>query len=676
MAYEIYLPKNAEQREVVLSRIVDLGKRIRHIYEVNWWITHHYLQGAREFKNVNYQRGTVDVSYINEDGLLRFRYDDIVSKFQTQLGRLMQIDIAPSVTKRSVGLEDLRKASIAQVVLDSAFPINVLDRVKLSSLPPLLKYGLIGLCVVSNPDTEYIGIDVAMPWELLPIPAGPLEDKDVRGIARVRVVPLDWLKQFQFAPTEASRKWKGMNTYSVPVGQVPTDSGGTFRTYTETIETPKATDGIGSGLIASSKKDDNAKTMVDVAELAEIWLYREDGYLGSYEIMVGGKLWDSRSMEGKKKYVPTQVVTDIPTGGFYGRSYVSTLLHLNTELEYTIGRMLQNVQDLDAYGMLTLPTTLGIPTEIMRSSDGYKKIVYEPDYASPDLKPGNITPFNVGNMPVETIKVATSLADRIANQPAEIMQGGAPGRVDSQAALGFLYEVANTPLSGTAAALELAVSNCYKAALNEILETWSNDKTVEITLLDDSLAGIALDMNSGALNLTNNTVPHPDEVRVTIRSRLPKSAQQEKMELQEALKLGSIDMFEYRVEVRKRGLSLPVGNEAEWQNYRRAMLENLMMFNDGKEPRQVTVDSIDIPQVHLRVLQGFMARPEFFMASDAVRTAFKEHYQLHQEQMGIMPEGAPMPEDAAEEAKFQEELARFKQQNVGLGMTGEQSVRT
>jgi len=204
-----------------------------------------------------------------------------------------------------------------------------------------------------------------------------------------------------------------------------------------------------------------------------------------------------------------------------------------------------------------------------------------------------------------------------------------------------------------------------------ILQTkWGNDKVVELNLLDDSLAGIILDASAGVIQLSQNTIPSPNEVNISVRSLSPRSPEKEKQELAEALKLGIIDMFEYRVEVRKRGLEIPVGSETEWQNYRRAMLENLVLFKDGQTPGQVTVDEVDMHQIHLRILQAFMARPEYFQAGEAVRTAFKQHYQAHQAGLGIMPEGAPMPEEAATEAEMMMKQGGMDGGMPPMGMEG------
>jgi hypothetical protein len=404
--------------------------------------------------------------------------------------------------------------------------------------------------------------------------------------------------------------------------------------------------------VGSRGKED--ETHVEAVKFVEIWMETSTGYLASYDMIAGKKLLHTRDYAKlTKTYMPIQVCNDIDTGGFWGRSFVSLQLPVNMEMEYTIGKVFRNIQDADAFGILVEPTTLGIPTEVYRGSDGIKRVRYEPDYSVPDAKPFQLMPAKRGKEPVDVIKMGVALGDKIANQPTEMMQGGAPGRVDSQAGLGFLYEVSNVPLTPTAAALTKAIIGCYRAVLNIAAMTWPQEKMVQVTLLDDSLAGITLDPSTGAMQLSENGIPHPDEIDVSVRAMLPKSKEQEKLELAEALKMGSIDMFEYRIMVRKRGLELPVGNDAEWQNYRRAMLENIVLFGDGKKPGQVIVNILDIHDIHIRVLQPFMARPEFYQASPEVRTAVTEHYTAHLMNMGAIPDQAPQLEEAAEEKAAQ-----------------------
>ena len=650
MLDELTLPKDKSQRETVVKKLIDDGKRTRHIPEINWWLNHYYLQGARDFTNINYQTGTLNVSYIDEEGILRFRYDDIVSKFQAQVGRLMQIDISPRVTNKSIGLDAIKKASIGQVALDYAFPKSKVEELKLEVTPALSKYGCIGLAVWS--DEEEMGIDVVMPWEIIPIPPNPIEDNDVRGLCRNRKVPLEWIQGLEQTPDKSAKVWKEVDVIAHPTGEVPTKT--SSHTGTLLSEEAISTDpGMGGKTGGSKAKKD--ETHQEVAEFTEIWTWGANGYLKDYYMYAGDKEVFFKEYSQFKLTVPLQIVRDIKTGGFWGRSFVSVMLPLNQEMEYTIGRVFQNIQDIDAYGLLLEPTSMGLPQEIFRGIDGIKRVRYEPDYMVPDMVPKNIAPVNSGLLPVKAIEMGTKLSEMLANQPTALMGGKAPGRVDSQAALGFLFEVSNTPLTSTAVGWATAMSNCYRAMLGVANIAWPTDKMVSVTMLDDTLAGISLDSASGDMSLSENNIPHPNDVEISVRAMLPRSAEQKKMELAKALEMGAIDMFEYRIMVRKEGIELPVGNEAEWQNYRRAMMENIVLFGDGEKPGQVIVSELDIHEVHNRVLQAFMARPEFYQAKPEVREAFIQHFGEHNLGMATIPDEMPQMEDAAAEADMMQQ---------------------
>ncbi|KKN93455.1 hypothetical protein LCGC14_0198880 [marine sediment metagenome] len=124
--------------------------------------------------------------------------------------------------------------------------------------------------------------------------------------------------------------------------------------------------------------------------------------------------------------------------------------------------------------------------------------------------------------------------------------------------------------------------------------------------------------------------------------------EQQKLEVKESLEKGYITLDEFSFQVREKGLNIPVGNETAWQNYRRAKLENLTLFGDGEKPGEIKVSERDMHLVHKSVLDAFMARPEFYAASVAVRDVFIKHYDEHNVGLGILPEGMEPMEDAAE----------------------------
>ena len=656
-----YIPKDKKQAEVVLSRLIAEGKLRRNPQAIEWWIAHWYMRGVRDFSNINYREGTLNANYVDNSGFLKFQYEEIVSKYQTQLGRLHGIDLAPTVKRKGISLDGMRKASIAQIVLDSAFPDSKVSELKQDLLAPLLTYGTVGLGLWVESENS-MGIDVIMPWEILPIPSDVSSSTGVRGLIRRRVMPVRWVQNLTITPDPKNRVYSEMAKWSVPAAQLPVEADTKFQNSSVSISGYGAAFSVRSNVVdypsggksmwGSRKKDE---TTMDVTEFAEIWTKTPDGYLAEYIVHAGGRILYRADHSEKKSCMPIKIISDVQVTGFWGRSYVSLLIPINTEVEETIARTFQNLQEYDYYGIIFEPTTTGVPVDAERGQDGLKRIRFEPDYTAPELKPYNMPPANSGTLPWRILEFGLKLMDRTANQPVELLSGSAPGRVDSASGLGTLYEASNIPLLPTSKNISIAVSGCYKALLGMARTMWKPEKIISISHLDDALAGIKLDATNGEMSLADNAIPHPNDVNITIAAEVPKSEQQQKLELKESLRDQIITPTEYRIEVRKRGLTTPVGNEAEWQNYRRAMLENLILFGDGKMPGQVIVSGRDMHTMHLMVLNSFMSGPEFYLASPAVRDKFVEHFDKHEAGLGILPEDMPTMEESAEETTQQME---------------------
>jgi len=187
-------------------------------------------------------------------------------------------------------------------------------------------------------------------------------------------------------------------------------------------------------------------------------------------------------------------------------------------------------------------------------------------------------------------------------------------------------------------------------------------------LTDDALAGISVDPETMEVT-SENEIPRPDEVEVSIVSSFPVSLEQKRRDLYDMLKGQIITRRWFRILSRKMGLELPVGNDAEWENYRKAMLNNVLLFNDGKTPASqgvavVNPDS-DIVEINLEVMGAFMARPEFQLATDEVRNRFNEAFKELQIGLGRYPDQMKYPEQMAEE-----EDARQKQLASGAQASG------
>ncbi len=652
--YQQVIPKEKKQAELVIGQLVNSGKQMQAPHSVRWGVAHWYMRGARNFTNLNYRDGSIQVAYADEKGKLSFQYEDILSKFQTQLGRLIGMDLAPIVKQRGISLEGMRKRGVAQAALNAAFPSDKIAKLSDNLFGPLITYGMLGL-VNWVQDENSMGIEVVMPWELLPIPAYPATGTDVRGIMRVRPVPKEWIKNLVITPGKRSKVYDGIQGVNVPTGNIPTKYRDGYNADYSTIAGSAFSVRMGSAQMMQSTLKSKDKTHEDVSMLVEVWTWTPDDYLADYQVYAGWgvdyKQLHTVDYSGQKVHRPIRTIRDIQVSSFYGRSYVDMLIPLNTEMEYALGKMFEYVQDWDLYGYLLESTTAGVDLSMLNADDRIKRVRYEPDYTSPNpVTPVQVKQNSPGPWLAKALAFGAERSNAVANQPQELLSGGAPGRVDSSAGLGSLYEMSRIPLGPTAKSIALGISGCYKAGLGMIGKLWGSDKIVDMTMLDDNLAGVKLDPQTGQFRLAENAIPHPDEVEITIASEVPVSRQQQVMELREELASQMLTPMEYRIEIRKRGLDLPVGSEVEWQNYRRGMLENITLFGDGKEPGEGVYSDYDFHQVHIMVHSAFMARPEFYSASTEVREKFVTHHEQHLAGLGQYPESLELPEDAAEVA--------------------------
>ena len=646
------IPDKREEAEAVVSKMVNEGKLRRNPQAVSWWINNWYLRGARNFSELNYNDGSVTIGYTDTDGILNFQYEGIVSQYSSQLGRLMAINLSPVVRRKGISLDGLQKAGIGQTVLTAAFADRKVEALKMSLFPTLLMYGTAGVVLwVENEDS--MGIEVVMPWELLPIPVSMSSPNGTRGLIRRRMVPKKWVEKLVATTGQRSKRYKEMTTFEVPVGEMPDEVATRFGSHTAALGF--STNATNIRDMSQEMKYDGAggpkkrrdETLMDIVELVEVWTYTPDNYLDEYMVFAGDKLVLRNKMTNLK-HPPIAVARDTTVGGFWGRSYVGTLIPLNTEIEYALSSTFQALHDFDTYGITMWPASAGTPAEADRGSDGLRKLLYEVDYTVPDQKPFNIQPAKMTPFHMKAVELGVQLNAGIANQPQALMQGDAPGRVDSSQGLGLLFELSSVPLAPIAKSTSEAVSQIYRAALGIAKDTWTGDKVVDISNLDDGVAGVKIDAETGTMSLQDNNVPHPDEVTVTVSSAVPISDEQKKAELKDALEKQVITLREYQFKVREEGLNLPVGDEPAWQNYRRAKMENIILFGDGKTTGRITPSERDMHEVHMNVLDAFMAKPEFHLAEESVRNAFVDHYEYHMTGMGTIPEGMDNPEEAAE----------------------------
>lgn len=654
------LPTKTEDMIASLNRMRDMAAQAAIPRRVQWLYNHYWMQGYRHI-HTNYAEGLVDAFLPNdlseEDPRPSLKVEELVYKYQAEMGRLLRMDTRPTALRRGFGLDSIRKASAARVELEYLTSSVNHDALKASILHHCLMFGMCGIGTwakadrsglqpsenesfrVQSPSTESRLVMEPIPcWELYPIPYNPTTYDDVFGYLRKRWMTTEWVKSRGIRLPNDKGK---LNIRKAPYGQRPESS--------STLGQLDLSSGVSAFNAKSQPETVNAQTETEYVQVEEyFFLHEEKDRLARWVVKIGDWIAVDKTYEGRSVYCPIGICRYYPLG-FYGRSFVELLIPLNREQEALAHILCQNVKEIDAWGTIFIPNSWGVPKEeILEHKRRNKVINYEPDPMSPDLKVQTVTPLNLNDFPGKVLAMLGSMLDRMTQQN-DLMRGQAPGRVDSASALSFLNDMSSIPLSVPANCIAEGYAQAYREVLASAPELLKNRNNLPLIGLDDNLIGLEVNGNDGTVKLNASNFPAPFEVEVGIKDKLPTPPTVREQKLMGMLQSQIISPTEFRFYVWRENLDLPVGAWAEQENYRKSILQVLSLFGDGQKPGQTIGNTLaDNAEIHLMVIDAFMAKTEFQFASVEVRKAFENLKMLYQQAIGQRyPEALPQPEDAA-----------------------------
>jgi len=657
----LVLPKGKKELTEALKHLLAKGISVMNPRLAEWILNRAYMSGVRNFPEVDYGTGQVRYKFVNEhDSALEFKNEELLRDYQIEMGRFLGMDVRHAVKMKGWGLDRLRKASVAQVILDYQAPEEVVSRVRVPFNEQLLQCGFSGI----QASVERAGLlsgesvlEVAPAWEILPVPFNAMSPGLTQGLIRTRWVSLAWLKNQPelWATVKAKTQKDALQVREVDWTEIEAAAGG---------------DPVGHGVLSADilgmfgsafrrsveaaygpdKKAGKHREGRQIVRVTEVWLNRRDGTVRRYLLMVGETVAvdDNFEADGITVYQPLGLARYYPSG-FYGRPYITPLRHFCHEAEQSLKAVFQNLKDLDSLGLVTLPTGLGISDAAFKLDEHPRKVYFEPDPLGERAGIGQIAPHTTGTLPQQVMGIAGNYIQKLSGQ-GELFLGGVPGRVDSNAALGFLLETNNVGIEAPGNSVADAFTTAYTALLSAAKEGLVQIDLAEILTLDTPTVGVVV-TEEGGLDLAKNPVPDPREVFINIKSRTPPSPTQEIQNLTMLYQQQLIDPMDFRLTVCRKGLPLEVANEAEYQAWRKIRLNIRILFNDGETPRvdDVAVDpDVDLVEVCTRELGAFAAGPEFAMASPDVKTAFRALLKFYKQMAGGFPEQLPYPEVYAE----------------------------
>lgn len=656
----IHLPKDPTRLADAVHLIINKGRTTRNPLAVEWYLNFWYLQGVRNFNVVSWQTGRVQMAWESTQGQLKFRYEDVLEQYNRELGLLLGVDTLPNVKPRKqLHLDGARKSAIAQVYLDDATgPIDN-EQIKVDFMEGILQFGTMGLIAEEGGDVglDYGGgamIRTVPPWQLIPIPSRPTRRADVMGAIRHYWVPYRWLRATQSIRLKFPRKDSPDGELDGKLDARWTEPG---EKQTDTDDTDMYGDADAAGLADPSRsgiggpmpaKGGSGEPYV---ELIQLWIDDGTGVVDRHVVAIGRHIaFDATYTDiprGKRPRMPLGVGRRAHSGGFYGRSFVGPLLSINNEVERMYSRLFKNVQEADQFPLILLPANSGIKKQHLTSTSTPRVAFYEHDYMGMPFKAEAIQPVNSRDFPGRVAATGVQLMDRQSHN-SELYSGQAPGRVDSASGLGLLHETAGVSRKAMITSVNSAYARVYACMLrkgNSMMES-NALRQLRLTTVDHHVAGIAINGDTGQIDLAQNPLPDPDEVRISIKQMEPRLLAKEKEELVLMLKLGIIDPTEFRWLNHSKGLGFNAGNLAEINQRELAMWRNIIQFNDGKTPGAVTAGTLDMHQVQLRAIREFISLPIYALSTVEVQSKFEERLQFHEAALAGFPEQLPYPENA------------------------------
>jgi hypothetical protein len=653
----------------------------RNVHQIGWWVADAYLQGMRRFDVVSMDRGELDVSYEETDGNLHLRWEEPLTKIWTEVGRLARLDVSPLCAKRRNSLESLRDASVGQVLLDTQETMLNSDAVNLGFLVGLVQYGTYGIASWRDEtrDSPLAHVrELIPPWELLFLPAGHPNPTDLRAVVRTRLFPLAQLLK------QAALSFKDIDETHLEIVELPYGSN-----TSQSVSGPGLATSGGAGTLESLFDEDPSgrtrlagairrrklpphKSVEKFVRLREVYTLGSSGETTARYVARAGRAIiadiDYLNDGQYNQPFPIGIARYQSTGHAYGRSFAGRIIPFALELEALLERLIQNMADFDRFGFTMVPNDQGIDFENFKATESPKLIPYERDFTATGSGVDSILPATASDIPGRTFQFGTTLLDRICAQ-GPLFSGESSKRVDSMGGIDLLAQLGSTHLIPTAKLIKAAYTTMYRHQLHEIRQRLTDPSLlaegVPITRIENSIAGVTIDAKTGNMSIGPGQVPDPFSIEIGIRSEDPLGGERRREEAPGLLQAGLLTQMEFIILCYKEGWNYPIGSRVVWENYIRAVLVNLILFNDGDVPGELPGsnraagiigsyfhEAADKPEVHLLAAEEFMAGAEFHMASSAVQDAFLVRWTDLKARMGepVHPDQPTLDEAASNNA--------------------------
>lgn len=608
-----------------------------------------YVQGHRDLKVANLHTGDILMNRIDwETGRKRFIDNRVQTKYNRAVEHLMKLDFSPVVEAEEVGLSAVRERASAQVIIDAISDVGTTDAYKqqVAECAPL--YGGVGtLGSVAQHKVIGFGADyeVVPPWNIFPMPLSGMNlNSDLSGIMLRRFKTMDWMKE-----TYGKRVTRHRNEMDVWT----TNPG--VHSVLSSIDQDTAMNIRSLGNPGGIRQRGAEEVAEEICELREIWMYGPLGTVSRYIVVCGDWVIEDQDLTNEVSYCPLHYARYRNDGTFHGIGIPGVLMPLAIEAETLLSHLFEYASDIDRFGFIFFPDTMVDLQQLKKGPHGLIVGRYDPDLTG-SARPYHVPPPAPTDVPGRVAVTAKDLMNEMVADP-EILQGDAPGRVESPTALAMLNDAANAAVATGSDNVARAKGHTDRYLVHEVSKQLAaaKDRRFPIKNLDVSLVGSVISGGretgeSLGMTFSNNPLPTVSRLRFSIKEKRPRLREARRQEVALAFTQGRLDSVEFKIINFRENLGLPMDARIIANSLRSATLNALLLFNDGQQAGEAITqhDLAGDHSITLHILNELMSMPEFLLAGAEVQGAFVTWKQDEMRLLGqFLPGDTPPVDEAA-----------------------------
>lgn len=647
-------PDDPRDKAALVSSHADFAESRLGPRKLRWRVAHAYLNGVRRFVKPNFATGDVTVLHLADDdkrkGRLPLALSDLLAQVNEVQGMLASLDVRPVTSRVGSSLQSIRDAATAQVILDSITDTSVLETARRKIAHILTYYGSVAVHghMANTPRGGLSGHpEVVHPMNVFPWPSISTDYTTQQGVVRQRIVTVSWLRE-RFGARAINRLLPLMDVFSLMPGDSIDEalSGGSNLIF----------DRRGRAFQKTAVADPE-KLVESVVKIRELWLWEaEDGACSRYMIVSGSALIEDQDFTeiGAAVRCPLTWRSFIDTGDPYGAGMFDMLFSYVREFEKFMEDLIQNVRDADQYPVVLIPQ--GVVNKRTLAEDDGRKMQFIMASTDPKLtmsgqtfNPIVLQPVNAGETPGRTaafLKQAMQEVSPISN----ILRD--KGRVDSLSGLQFLDERGKQSLTPAFRSYVDVFKGFYRWALSQTVRELilsGSINAIPIKELSLGLLGAVIDFDRQEIRFTENSLPDPDRVAISVRQETSRSDAIRKQEALTLLQAGISSPERFLLHAVNEGIDWAMWMESEKSAHEMFVQNALALYGDGQRGAQIFVGQhLELPGLQLMELDALLGSPVMRAADPRIINAFLDWRDLLVRQLQpILPPQVPEADELA-----------------------------